>query len=762
MNSLLRLLGLSGDSADSIVEYAWKFAHPLPTPVLYALLGIGAVLAAVNFLPQIKMRTPIRVWTFLLRLAMLAVLLATIQQLELHLRLKLQQKQNWLAVVDDSASMATRDVDGKSRFEAARADLERIKALADGDVKLDVRTLSGAPLGEQPGKGPTFVQKGIGHAALAASGVDRIVFLTDGRDTEGRDLTQLGKDIRGRGIELAVKLYGASVRPADSSIFAEPERPVIRLGEELVVRGSVLDGSDAKAAGQAVPVTLKENGKAVAQITVPGGKPGESRQFIVTWKPPKAGRYVYTVELPNGGHGADALPMNNAYNFKVQVVEEKIKVLLLEGWPRYEFKLVKMALEVDPLVHLVSVCHIPGGGVYVQGKPFHLNPQEGIITSQAELFKYDVVILRDLSRQYFRAGGDISESRLRNIVEFVAKRGGGLMVTGGQDVYRAGGYEDSALAEILPFDLSDHFSKEAQFEGMFFASIPKAAYNHPIMRLFAEAAKNKERWESLRELDGSNNVGRFKPLATPLITRFVKVKTSSGDMVEHEVPIMAYQAVGEGKVVAAAVDTLWRWQLQPEFEDPPLQALLANVVRYVAPPPMSKAGGMNVALADASPQVGQEVVLSTMLKDKNFDPIRNADIVVTVTRPDGTTQHIYPRDLPEQPGYYEYKVEASMPGEFAVSAVYGKEEYETSFMVEASGSEFADLSSDKDAMVALTKAAEGAIIDSTESWLRTVNTRSSTREAVRDLQAWNSPMALLLFLGLVCVDCYIRKRQGLV
>ncbi|HUU70299.1 MAG TPA: hypothetical protein VM186_12295, partial [Planctomycetota bacterium] len=118
MNSLLRLLGLSGDSADSIVEYAWKFAHPLSPGLLYALVAAGCLLAAVNFLPQIRMRTSIRIWTFLLRLGMLAVVLAAVQQLELHLKLKLREQQNWLAVIDDSASMATRDENGKSRFDA--------------------------------------------------------------------------------------------------------------------------------------------------------------------------------------------------------------------------------------------------------------------------------------------------------------------------------------------------------------------------------------------------------------------------------------------------------------------------------------------------------------------------------------------------------------------------------------------------------------------------------------------------------------------
>lgn len=100
----------------------------------------------------------------------------------------------------------------------------------------------------------------------------------------------------------------------------------------------------------------------------------------------------------------------------MQVVEEKINVLLLEGFPRFEFKLFKAVLEVDPLVNLVCVSQLPGGGVYVQGEPLHKNAEQGLIASQAELFKYDVVILRDVPRALFCAGGDTGESRLRMLV----------------------------------------------------------------------------------------------------------------------------------------------------------------------------------------------------------------------------------------------------------------------------------------------------------------------------------------------------------
>jgi hypothetical protein len=745
-------MGLGGgQDVDSVVRYTWNVTEPLSAGWFYGILILGLTLAGINFLPWVRMRRSTRIWTCVLRLGMTALLLVILQQVELHTELRLAQPQKWVALVDDSASMATEDAaGGLSRYAAALADLEAIHDGAGDDVELEVKPFNGEVLGEEPGRGPTLMQEPIQKFGLTTAGVDRLILLTDGRDTERRDFARLGGDLNARGVRLDVALYGSEVEPEDSAIFGEPEREVIRLGEELVVRGSILDERQEGTH----TVVLKENGQRVKQVQVPAHRKG---RFHIHHTPEKKGRYTYTLELPT----SDSLAMNNEYSFRVAVVEERIDVLLIEGHPRFEFKLMKVALEVDPLIRLTAISHIPGGGVYVQGKPQHANPEQGLITSQSELFKYDVVIMRDVSRQYFRAGGDVSESRLRNIVSFVTKRGGGLMLSGGQDVYRAGGYEDSALMEVMPFDLSDHYSKDPQFEGMFYAAIPRTAYVHPILRLLPEKEENRERLNSLRQLDGSNNVGRFKPLATPLMTRHVKLPDASGKPVDREVPIMAYQAVGEGKVVATAVDTLWRWQLQPDFEEPPLQTLLANIVRYIAPPPRREAGSPDVQLCDRSPQVGQQVALYTSLKDKNYDPIRNADLEVRVERPDGSLRRIYPTDLPEQPGYYEYKVDVTMPGEYGVSAEYDGEQYETSFMVEASSNEYANLSADREAMERFTEAAGGRVVESVEEWLPGVDREPASRPAVRDLQVWNSWLALLLFFGLVSADAYVRKRQGL-
>lgn len=754
MNRLLQLLGLeSSADVDRVLQGSWRAGQELPVVVLWAVGIAGVLLACINFLPQIAMRTSVRVGTFVLRLALVALLIGVLCRLEWHVELALRNPQQWTVLVDDSASMGTKDVDGKSRFAAALDDLKTIQSETDGRVQLTVRTFSGAPLGDEPGQGPTLFHQAVSEAALSRSRLDRLIVLTDGRDSETRDLQALGDDLRGRDVALSVRLYGSKSPPVDSGISAEPERSVIRLGEELIVRGA-LSGRDST---QEMTVLLKENGKDIQTLTVAATAAG---RFEARHKPTVKGVKTYTVELAT----ADAVAQNNAVSFTVNVVEEKIKVLLLEGFPRNEFKILKAVLEVDPLVDLVSVCQIPGGGVYVQGTPLHRNPEQGLITSQSDLFKYDVVVLRDLSRSYFRAGGDATESRLKNIVEFVNKRGGGLIVTGGQDVYRAGGYQDSHLAPILPFDLTDKLAGQDQFDGLFFASIHPSAYSHPLLRLLPDAEENRERLGNLRDLDGSNNVGRFKPLATPLMTRLVKLPVKGTDQtLEQEVPVLGYLSVGDGKVLAASVDTLWRWQLQPDFDDPPLTMLLANAVRFLAPPPGKKPDTPTVSIGDGTPQVGQDLELVTELKDNNFEPIRNANLVVTVTRPGGETSRIYPRDLPEEPGVYAYRVALDAPGRYKVHAKSGKFESERDFLAGAAAGEFADLSVDREAMDRLTQAARGEIsTGSGDTWLKALDLAPSTKPTVRDLEVWNSPLVLALFIVVLSWDCYLRKRQGLV
>ena len=253
MSFFYRLFDPGSDVA-RLVGGEWLASRPVPPELLWALLGIGALLALINFLPQLTMRTSVRAGTFFFRLGMVGLLLVVLCGLEYQATVETNQRQQWTVLLDDSASMATRDVDGGSRYAAAKADLEKLRASVDNRVNLTVQTVSGSPPADEAGQGPTPFQDAVTRAALARSRPDRLLLLTDGRDSDARDLHRLGEDLRARDVKLSVRLYGSEQPPVDTGITAEPERNAVRLGEEIVIRGAVTGGRGEEN------ITLKENG----------------------------------------------------------------------------------------------------------------------------------------------------------------------------------------------------------------------------------------------------------------------------------------------------------------------------------------------------------------------------------------------------------------------------------------------------------------------------------------------------------------------
>jgi hypothetical protein len=265
------LLSLIGLDRGSVVNQQFHLRQEIPPEVLWPLAAVGLFLAAINFLPGLSMRPSTRVISFFLRVGMFVILLAILCGVEWHVTVAVEDKPRWTVLVDDSASMATRDLEGQTRFSAALADWEHLRATIGDKVDLTVATFSGQPLGQEPGQGPTLFASAIGRTALSRGQIDRLLVLTDGRDSEGRDLQHLGEDLKARDIKLSVALYGSNKPPVDMGITAEPDRNVLRLKEELVVRGSLT----GQPAGEET-ITLKENGKVVKTLHAP---PARERRF---------------------------------------------------------------------------------------------------------------------------------------------------------------------------------------------------------------------------------------------------------------------------------------------------------------------------------------------------------------------------------------------------------------------------------------------------------------------------------------------------
>ena len=77
-------------------------------------------------------------------------------------------------------------------------------------------------------------------------------------------------------------------------------------------------------------------------------------------------------------------------------------------------------------------------------------------------------------------------------------------------------------------------------------------------------------------------------------------------------------------------------------------------------------------------------------------------------------------------------------------------------------SEFADTRADEAAMQKLATATEGKLYKSNEATQLANLLAGLSRQTSRTYVApvWNLPPAMILFILLVCADCWLRKRRG--
>ena len=173
------------------------------------------------------------------------------------------------------------------------------------------------------------------------------------------------------------------------------------------------------------------------------------RQTTVVYRPTETGlkRYEFLLHPQSSGrHGAERPNAGERYGVNVQVIDDKIEVLVLEDRWRWEFKYLKRVLEDDPSFNFTAMLARGDGAFLQMGEPERRVNLGSFPQSRAELDWFDVLVLGDVRPTRWPSG--LSGA----VADAVIEGGKSLIVVAGPSL---GEFAQSPeLHTLLPVELS--------------------------------------------------------------------------------------------------------------------------------------------------------------------------------------------------------------------------------------------------------------------------------------------------------------------
>jgi uncharacterized membrane protein len=563
---------------------------------------------------------------------------------------ELKPQQNIVAVlVDDSKSMGVTE-DGSTRQALA------VKALQNGVLdKLNqsfqtrLYRVDDVParIDKLDDLKPTALSTRIGDSLKQLSEetsdlpIGAVVLLSDGDDNSGGVSADAISALRARHIPVHTVGFGREHAAHDVEI------------DDAVVAPRAL--ADSRLAAK---VTFHQRGYAgskinltVRDISTGQGKMLASRPITLG---PDGNLQTETLMFDIGGAGAKTLQIaaaplaneentaNNTLTRVVNVSAEKRRILYMEGEPRWEYKFIRQAEEDDRMVQIVSIDRTSENKIYVQGVDDPKDLAGGFPSRAEDLFAFQGLIIGSVEAGYFTPG------QQQIIREFVDRRGGGLLLLGGQFALADGGWNATSLIDLFPTTLplqAGTFHREADpMRGITHTTseLAPAGEDSIITRLVDDPAANDAKWKKLPYLMDYEDPGTPKPGAAVLANMI----TPEG----KKLPLLITENFGRGRTAIMATGGSWRWQMSSPLSDTAHDLFWQQLLRWV----VSDTPGHVFASVPAQMLLDNgAITITAEVRDPQYNPAPDAKVEAHILGPSGVTALVEMAPVPDSPGQFQ-------------------------------------------------------------------------------------------------------------
>jgi hypothetical protein len=716
----------------------------LPVPVIVIL---AVLLCAATVWSYIRSGQAIERWRnvvlLVFRLAGVALVLALLLQPSRQEFIPPPSREKITLVgVDTSRSMKQRDAEGAARLDAAKnllasADvINRRGEVENARLRLfqfneDATPVTESALDLTPAGKGTRINKSVItmlNSGSAGSPANALILLTDGHDFEMVNPVKTGSAARARGFPIYAIPFGRQGKVRDVSVRITSFQPYCYVKQKARITAAMrLIGCEFED----ITVQLLRHGTAVQTRRVNAAELQEATvEFDVV--EPEVGQFEYEVRAEPLEHEVD--PANNSAITYLNVIDQQIKVLVVEGDPYWDTTFLQRSLmrndkfEVDALVR------------YARDKVRAIRKTEAATplrapTSLDELSRYDVVILGRNVDQVLGANAALLDA-------YVKDRSGAVIFGRGRAFSNPAGVGD--LEPVLWGDPS---------AGQIRLDVTPEGRGLTAFRGLNDAGG----FDTLPHVVTKRSATESKPLTSTLAVG----TGESGD----SAPAIVHRRYGRGQVVSVGVEGLWRWGLNAKadgpntafdkFWDQTVLWLLAGRDFIPTRRFSFRPNSANVLLGEKvsfrvrtrQPEAGvKSVPLTLFFGDSQVGRIN-------MTAGAGDPDRLSGEYVPERVGRYR-----------AVAQFPDGTSQESRFIVYTENLEETEVATDVVGLRRLCESSGGRLIDANDlaKLLQELDSqRADTTPKIRLIPVWNEAWVFYLAGLLFGLDWFLRRRWGL-
>ncbi len=592
------------------------------------------------------------------------------------------------------------------------------------------------------------------YTALPVGRPAAILLLSDGRATAPGGSSDTADAASVAFVPVLAVPFGSADPRRDLALGPATADPNIFVNDVLAIRATL----EARGIREPLTATVRlidESGTAaVATETVrisPGDPP---REIELRTRPRQAGAQSFRVAV--GPLDGERRLDNNAETLTVNVLREPLRVLYVDGYPRFEYRYLSTALIREPTVR-VSCLLLSADRDFAQegDDPIRRFPE-----TAEELNAYDVVLFGDVDP----ADNWLGTARAQLLVDFVGERGGGFGLIAGER-FAPARFRGTPLEKLVPvrIDPGTAAGTPASLSESFPPRFTPHGRQSRLFRFDADRAANDR---LLENLPGPYWFARTRG---PRPGAEVLIEHPASQAEADPAPLLVIGRYGAGKVLFQGIDETWRWRrrtgewlhdaywVQLVRELMPSRDLAQDRrLTLTADPPVSAAARpleLRVRVTDARLLESLGAQLDLMVRD-------------TEDRP---TARLMAQRLGADSPLYECTWTPSRPGRFTVQVEgvpppAGQKPASAPVRIEDDSIETRRLEADPDALARLAERTGGRLVppDRLAEAISTIEQRDlRTPDDVR-VPLWRTKLAWIVLAALLTVEWILRKAWGVI